>query len=235
MYSHKKIIFCLTQLFCCCILLAQTGTEVLKKASERYEKEDYMTFNTQYTLFLDYTTKNPHEQYKGMVLKKGKTSYFKIKDTEFVSFNDYGLKINHEKKAALIEKGRQQIEQSPLSIDSYLKGFKIVMKESSPDYYICELTPDKISQLMIAKIILYIKKSDYSINKQQFYFLEKMESEDKTGKVVQTTPRLEVVFSPRTKNAKGDDMLLKKENYFTLKNNQPVLAKRLSKYQLYQS
>lgn len=210
----------------------KTAMDVLNKAAAAYNKQAYVSYNSKYTLYLDYTTKEAYEQYNGMILKKDNINYFKINNTEFVSFKNYGVKINHDERALSIEKDLNAMEDSPLSLTTYLKGFEAKLK-SNNEFFICELKPAKISQVMFSKVIIYIKKSDYSIGKEELYFVEKMESKDAKGKIITTVPRLEIVFNPRAKNQTNDDFLISKENYFTVNNNKVVVSKRLSAYKLY--
>jgi hypothetical protein len=213
-----------------------TAMQVLKKATEVYNRQEYLSYNSKYALYLDYTSKKAYEQYNGIVLKKNNVNYFKIKNTEFVAFKDFGVKINHDEKAIVIENGSSnEIQESPLSLENYLKGFDSKLILTNPTYFICELTPPKISQIMMSKVVLYIKKSDYSIVKQSLYFIEKMENKDTKGKTIYTAPRLEISFNPRNKDSKNDDLLVNKVNYFTVKSNQIIVSKRLSAYQLFKS
>ena len=102
------------------------------------------------------------------------------------------------------------------------------------DFFICELTPiGKISQTMLQKVIIHIKKADYSMTKQVLFLSESMQSEDVNGKVVYSIPRIEIVFNPRKKNEVADNLLVTKENYFTEKSNKIILSKRLARYQLF--
>lgn len=213
-----------------------TAMQVLKKATEAFNKQEYLSYNSSYSLYLDYTSQKKHEQYSGIVLKKNKVNYFKIKNTEFVSFKNYGIKINHDQKAIVIEnESTNEIQESPLSMDNYLKGFESKLISTNKEYFICELMPAKISQIMLSKIVVYIRKSDYGIAKQTLFFVEKMESKDSKGKTIYTTPRLEISFTPRTKNEKADNFIVAKENYFTEKGNEIIVSKRLSAYQLFKS
>lgn len=213
-----------------------TAMQVLKKATETFNKQEYLSYNSSYSLYLDYTSQKKHEQYSGIVLKKNKVNYFKIKNTEFVSFKNYGIKINHDQKAIVVEnESTNEMQESPLYMDNYLKGFESKIISTNKEYFICELTPAKISQIMLSKIVVYIRKSNYGIAKQTLFFVEKMESKDSKGKTIYTTPRLEISFTPRTKNEKADNFIVAKENYFTEKGNEIIVSKRLSAYQLFKS
>lgn len=208
-------------------------SQILKKTSEYYAKNDYLSVTTKYTLFTDYTTKIPETEYSGMIVRKGNVEYYKIYKTEFIDFKDVSLKINHEQKAVAIQRVKNANDNSPLEINQYLKGFNYKL-ESKKDEYICYLTPSaRISQIMFHKIVLYISKTDYSIKKQIFFMIEKMDSKDKNGKNKQTVPRLEVVFTARKKIPKEDAFLLNRDNYFTEKGQNITMSKKLASYQIY--
>lgn len=211
-----------------------TADEVMKKAQAVMDKQDYTTTNMSYNLFLDYNSKKVYEHYKGYFLKMGKSTYIRIKNTEFVTFEDNkGLKINHDEKAIQFMSDRNPgINESPLELTSYLKSFPTRTLSSDATYFICELKPNKISQIMFSKIILYINKNDYRIEKQLFYFVEKMEGKTPDGKTVYTIPRLEIVYSPRKRDAKNDRSLIKKGSYFTETKTEIKLVKKLSPYKL---
>lgn len=234
--NKRKIIIALFVLSIFSSLYSQekiTATQLLKKVSSIYSKNENLSFNTQYNLYLDYTTKKVYEQYRGMILKKKNVNYFKIKNTEFVAFKDYGLKISHEEKALIIEKSASTMQNSPLMLYDYNKDFSSKIIESNQNYYVCELVPAaKVSQIMLSKVLIYIKKADYTISKQVLYFIEKMESEDEKKRIKESIPRLEIVFTPRIKNEVKDNLLVKKDNYFTEKGNTIVISKRFSKYQI---
>jgi hypothetical protein len=168
------------------------------------------------------------------VLKKNDVNYFKIKNTEFAVFKKYSIKINHDQKAIVIGKNSEESQKSPLSLLSYLKGFKYKFINPNADTYECELVPaNKISQIMVGKIILSIKKTDYSLVKQTIFYVENMESKNNKGKIVQSIPRLEIIFSKKIKNDKLDNALITQSNYYTLVDTKIVVAQRLSSYKLF--
>lgn len=212
-----------------------TASQVLDKAIEVNKAKTYISYNSNYALYKDYKTTSPYETYDGVVLRKNGVNYLRIKNTEFVTFNDYGLKINHDQKAVVMEKGNSNIKELPTSVESYTKGFKSKLLPSDGQYYICELNPPKISQIMLHKVVLHIKKSDFSVAKQVLYLVEKMEVKNKSGLTEYSVPRLEISFKKREKNETKDNVLTLKANYFTQKAGQITLSKKLSKYKLFKS
>ena len=221
------------------LFVQQTETNalvILKKATETYSNKEYINYSTTYNLYVDYKAKKVYEHYFGIVQKDKNVNYFKVKNTEFIVFKKYSVKINHDQKAMIIGDNNKQIQQSPMSLLGYLKGFKYKLINTNLDTYDIELVPaNKISQLMLGKVILSIKKSDFSLVKQTVFYIEKMESKDEKGKIVQTIPRLEIVFKKRISSEAQDNLVLKQENYFTEINNKIVVSKKLSKYKLFKS
>ena len=213
-----------------------TVAEVLSKTEAALKNNKYITFNTKYTMYSDYTSNKIYEQYSGVFLKKETASYVKIKNTEFIAFDNYGLKINNDEKALQIRKDAGAVfEESPLSVTSFLKVFENKTMKTDNEYYICELKPGKISQVMLSKVVIYVRKSDFSITKQLLYYVEKMESKDKNGKKIFTVPRLEITFSTRVKDIKKDDLLLNKDTYFTINKNDITVSKRFAGYKIFKA
>lgn len=213
-----------------------TPLQILKKATEIYSSQEYINYSTTYNLYLDYKSKKVHDQYTGIVIKENNINYFKIKNTEFIIFKKHSVKVNHDQKAMIISDNTKQAQQSPMSLLGYLKGFNYKLINENSETYDVELIPaSKISQIMLGKVILSIKKSDFSLAKQTIYYIENMESKDPSGKIVQSIPRLEIIYVKRNSSTAQDKLLLNQENYFSENNNKIVVVGRLSKYKLFKS
>lgn len=208
-----------------------SAEEVVRKATAKYESEQYISVNTLYRLYPDYKSKKIHEEYSGMALKKNGVYYTKIKNTEFVTFKKYSLKISHEEKAAIVYK--IEVPESPISILTTLKDFKVTLDDSNAAFFICEFVPKKVTQVMITKLKLHIAKDDYRILKQEVFTLERMEVEDSKGNLIRSTPRIEVLYSPRKKLGRADDALVNPQNYFSETSSGIVPARRLKNYTFY--
>ncbi|MEZ0131125.1 hypothetical protein AB9T88_15690, partial [Flavobacterium sp. LBUM151] len=80
-----------------------TAQQIINNASEAFNDASYINTNSSYNLYENYTSKKVYRHYTGIVLKKNNVNYFKIKNTEFLSFKNIGIKINHDQKAIIIE------------------------------------------------------------------------------------------------------------------------------------
>jgi len=206
---------------------ANPAAAVLRKASEKYQDGSYYTYNAKYTMYADYTSNKIIEDYSGFLLKKDSVYYSKIKNTEQVGFGDYAVKVSKDEQAILIAKNHEQKDML-WGINSYLKDCNIVFTGNDKVYWICEITPSKITQVGFSKILIYINKLDYSVLKQKMYFLNETMNRSKA-----TRPRLEVVYSARAKNIKTDNFLVDEKNYFTRTGADIKVANRFRGYKLY--
>ncbi len=206
--------------------------EILKKSTASLESSSTVSMTSNYKLYAGHNSKILVEEYSGLVLKKESTTYFKIGNTEFVSFGKNSMKISHDQKAIAMDYNNKT-EVSPLSLGSYMKGFSTKLIED-PTFYICELKPASISQFMFSKVLLYISKKDYSIAKQVLFFVEQAQRTDTNDTLVTYLPRLEIVFKPRPTSV-SDGNRLRRETYYSEVNKKVVLSERLATYRLFQS
>lgn len=217
--------------FCLFLSLAMYAQEknesveqIINKASQTFNAKEYFTYNINYKLFSDYTSKKATDAYDGFLLKKDNVYYYKIKNTEFIGFREYSVKVSNDEKAILI--GKKGKDDFPLNLNTYLKAFKSKLIKSDNATWICELVPDKVSQIMFSKIIMAINKKDYSVSKQVLYFLN-------TSPEDSNAQRLEITFTPRNKDLPKDNALVDQSKYFIKSGSTIKVAPRLKEYQLY--
>lgn len=201
-----------------------TAESIVKKVSDKYIEAKYFSYMADYTMYEDYTSKKVIQTYSGNMLKNNGVFYSKIKSTEIVGFKGYSVKVNHEERAIMISKTDQ--EQIPFDIKSYLSGFKSTLK-SDKTYWICEFVPAGLTQVMLSKVVVYIKKSDYSIAMQKLYYVNSIESKGK-----KSIPRMEITYLV-AKKTENDNLVTTERNYFTRVGNDIKVAKRFKDYKLY--
>lgn len=209
----------------------QTAEQIVRKSTEAYLSKDYITQTVVYNSYNDYTTTKPDESHTGVIIKKGNSHYAKISTMEMISTGLYGIQINHDLHTVIIAKGATTNKQGILQLVDYLKGFKGSVKQTS-DYYICEFVPPVITQIMINKVVLKIKKSDYSLQSQTYYYTEEKETKDEKGAYHYAQPRLEIRYQPRKEQQAADEKLMQSHTYFTVKDQKIKLASQYQKYEL---
>lgn len=206
---------------------AQTAKQILKKASEKLQSDAYFSAFTKYSLYPDHKSSKAKEEYSGMILKKNGIYYYKIKNTEFVGFKDYAVKVSKDEKAMQIEKSAENT--FPINIESLLKGYDLKLTGNDKAYWICEITPPKVSQSAFSKMTVFIRRKDYSIAAQKIYFFGSVQDDR-----IVPGQRLEAVFSER-KPSQLDAFLVNEKNYFTRSGKEIKPAERFKGYKLYKT
>lgn len=210
----------------------ETVQSLIKKAGDAYNSKNYFSYTIMCRMYRNHQADVASENYQGILLKKNGVYYYKIKDIEFLNFTDSSIKISNSEKAFVI--GEAQSPVNPLTSIANLKGFTTKLKQNKQEW-ICELVPAKLSQMMISKMLVYINKADYSITRQETYFLQGVPKKDAKGKTVMELPKMEVDFVPRPKQPEKDDWLVNKSHYFSMKGTKVILSKKFSAYKLYKS
>jgi hypothetical protein len=228
MRLKKKLYFIGIQLFLTVSFAQTTQTveNVIKKAAEKFKTEKYFTYNIKYNIYNDQNSNVVNYTYSGFLLKKNDIMYYKIKNTEFVQFKDYSVKVSKDEKA--IQVSKDENAQMPMDLSQFLKGFNYKFIGNDKTNWICELVPAKVSQIMFSKIVIYINKQNYSVSKQVLYFLNPIEENKKKAK-----PKTEIIFSTRNKNQASDNFLIDEKNYFIRSNKDIKVASRFKEYELY--
>lgn len=231
-HSAKRFLL-IVILFGTAIAQAQeTAASLIKKATDAYNGKSYFSYTIACKMYKTHEADAASEFYQGVLLKKNGVYYYKVKDFEFLNFADASMKISNAEKAVII--GPAQSPVNPLTSIANLKEFNTKVRQNKTDW-ICELVPGKISQMPISKMLIYIDKKDYSIKKQETYFLQGVQKKDKKGKSIIEMPRMEVEFLPRAKQPAKDDLLVDKGQYFKMTGTKITLSKKLSAYKLYKS
>lgn len=207
---------------------AETVEAVIKKASQKFKTEQYLTYNIKYSLYNNQESNVVNESYTGIFLKKNDVLYYKIKNTEFIGFSEYSVKINKDERAMIIAKGANN--EVPLDLNNFLKGFKYKFIGNDKTNYICELIPNKVTQFMFSKVLLYINKQNFNVYKQVLFYVNPTDETNTASK-----PKMEIIFTPRARNEVSDNFLVDEKNYFIKINKEIKAASRFKDYKLYKA
>ena len=203
----------------------EDANSIVKEVSKQYNATKNYSYTMSYNFFESYTSNKVFESFNGLLIKNDKTIYFKLKDTEFLTFEDVSIKINNDEKALLM--GKNIKSDSPLNLDDYLKVFNSKIVKSDASSWTIELLTKMTSQIMFNKIVFVVSKKNYVITKQILYFLNPSD-EDKMSK-----PRLEIVFNPIKRDVRKEEALLSKSSYFISRDKDIKLAKKYNDYKIY--
>lgn len=211
-----------------------TAKFLFQKSSEVYAQEKEYAFISHYQMYKNYDSNVVVESYDGEILKYNKQMYFRIKDFEFINFNDMGIQVSKSEKAILVHRQIQKTNLlSPLNLEKYINGY-IIKVTSINDSWVCYLTPAKGSQVMANKIVVYIKKSDYTITKQEIYMLPQFQYGNATSRKGLEAPKMMVTFKKRPINPVKDQERTIKMSYVTGTGKQLQVSKRYAGYKLIQ-
>lgn len=169
--------------------------DIIKKSHDMYTNLDRYSFETNYKSFGSYDDTEVLENYNGKMIRKDKQVYLRTNNTIFLNSQDKNLKIYGDEKVIEAYKAVKQdaIKQSPIFITEMLKQYKHKDFEESTKHFICTLQAGYITQMPYGKIIIYINKKTYAIEKQIFYMLAKLPYvSNKTGERKTGNPRIEI-------------------------------------------
>lgn len=200
-----------------------TVEEVFDKVEKKYKSEKSYCYQSQYNFYNTATATKPVDSYTGTIYKNNAVSYQQIKDTEFASFGANNILINHQEK--IVQIGKVENNNSPIALKSFLKLFPDYSLKQDKTYYICELKSGKYSQVSMDKLIIYINKADYSLVKQNFYFMGEKDFMIKDKKIKIKNPKLEVHYK---KNPKCPE--IKQQDFFTVKDKKFIVTPKLKDY-----
>lgn len=230
----RSLIFC-SLMFIQCICAQEkvpTAKLLFQKSGETYSINKQYAFMSQYQMFKSYTSPTVTESYDGEIVKYNNQMYFRIKDFEFINFQDVGIQVSQSEKAILVYKQLNRTNLlSPINLEKYINGYVIKVK-STNDFWVCHLTPAKGSQIMVHEIVVYLNKTDYTIVKQEIYMLAA--KSNMTSKKVVEAPKMVVTFKKRAINSVKDQVHTIKTSYITGTGKKLYVSKRYAGYKLIQ-
>lgn len=205
---------------------------ILKRSLLVYQKKEGVHIETTYSLFENHKSIKTLEQYKSVVLKKGKTSYNRLPDMELFISEKTSLTIDHEERNILVSSSNEN-PPDPYSTEQLLKALKFFPKQTLKEVdgtWICTFETEKVTLSQYSKVVFYIKKSSYEITKQVLYFLRQFEHFDSKKQPIYTNPRLEITFKSQPLTAKEAAQFLDVNTFVTTKQGRMYPAKKFKDY-----
>ncbi|MEM9337182.1 MAG: hypothetical protein AAGA66_00515 [Bacteroidota bacterium] len=171
---------------------------LIQQVAEKYQQAEAYEIQTTYRMFRGFSGNQVTESYTGSVSKRGDFVRFSMLETEIVQEGSTQLIIDHATRqmvhATVSEKA---IASNPVNIVQYLKVFDKRSVYEKNGMLVCELAGSQLSPDMpYGKVVFYIEKAHYRIQKQVLYFSQMIPFVDGTSKERQLdVGRLEIDFS----------------------------------------
>lgn len=232
MYLYSKSLICFF-LFSYSICISQTKpniTKIFDLVEKHYEKKESYSYKMNYSFYEKENDKKAIESFQGLVLKYGNIKYQKLNNVEFIDFGDKNVMLNHDDK--LLQISKIENNNSPILIKTFLNLFPTHEVVEQDSRFICTLSSKNISQTNISKVVIYINKKDYSLEKEEFVYFGKKEVSTQNKTTTINSPKLEILFLPRKIDDANDKELIKKANYYYSQGDKIVPSNKYKTYKL---
>ena len=203
------------------------------KVQKAYEKNTAFNFRLDYKLFATYTSAKVTEQYGGIFVRNGVSSYTKIGMTEFLRTAAVSIKVDNESKLMQVSRAAEQAAgDAPYNLSAFLNNFKKFEIRSEGNIWVCILTGPEVSLIPYGKVIVHVAMKDYRILKQEFYLLQANSYSNEKGQKKTAYPRLEISFSGFQVGSGNFDAVFKPDYFFRQKNKSLFPSKNYTGYKI---
>lgn len=215
---------------------SQTVKEILTNVQNKVTNSNFKV-NLKYQLFKGVESKKILESFNGIYIKKETNYYNKVKNTETIIGTDFLIKINHDQKAMIYDKFKKgnNDPNNMLNITALLKNFENPKVTDLGNRWKCEMIAVEYSQMPYSKIVMYINKEDYNINKQVLFLTSLMNFSDDGSKNDFNIPRLEIEYTNYSKPTKQDDYFFVKSQYIDITKSKVVPSTKYKAYEIINS
>ncbi len=172
--------------------------EVLSKVTDLYKTKPNYQIQFEFNFKRGTALKSAYA-YKGILEKREGITKLSLLDTEVLSFPQAHLTINHTNKTILFRKSTKAIVGSPVDISTFLEYFEIKAFKAVQTQWICELkVMSKDHQTPYHKVVLYIDKESYTLEKQELFFANKMPFQTEEGTTIYDKAQLDILCKHST-------------------------------------
>lgn len=204
--------------------------EVITKAEQHYATAKQYSYDLDYCFYKNGFSSAIVDRYSGLLIKKDGVIYQKVNAAQSVNFSDCLVTLNPVDKVLFVSKKGNKTP--PVVLKQFLKMSKGTKLTGTKEHWICELTAGKEQRKEFTKIVIYVNKKDFSLNRQIFYTEGAQEIEKENKLILLKNPRLEILYSANSKAMAKYAPVLSKSYYFSTKNNKIIPSKRFQKYKL---
>ena len=206
--------------------------QILEKVADHYASSDAYEVEVSYNMYKGLAGNKITESYTGLMIKQGDFSKFQVLNSEIIQFPKVQLVIDNETKQVMYtQNNTDALKNSPLNVKSFLEYFDKTSVVENGNLIVCEMVPTRIiSEFPYGKVVLYINKNNYRLEKQELFFSNLLPYVDDDGSRVNDYGRLIINFTH--KEAK-DKTVNKLSDYISFSsNNEATLTKKYTNYNL---
>lgn len=225
-------------LFCISLIFSQESdkkkiTEIFNKSSQKYTNATICKISMTYDLFPTHKSKTSIESYNGVVIKKNDEQYSKIGATEFISLSTCQIKIDGENKLIQYnEQDKKENKKDIIGVNDYLKNFSKFELSNNEKEWICSLSTPSFSMIPYSKVVIYIKKTDYTVSKQILYLITNQKYKTKEGSIKEDYPRIEIKFNEFITKDIDFGNLFQLQNYLTINKSKVSPSNKYKGYKI---
>lgn len=229
----KKRSFLVFFFFCFSVVGLSQSTETVEhvfiKLNEKYGRSNNYSLTTSYRLYKGHDSGILSEHYIGRLYHSNEGTYQKVKNTEYISTDNYSLKVNHDEKAMVLDKGinRSFFEE----YNSALKACSSFELEEKTNNWIVSLFFYGPSNLPFYKLTITVNKSSYDLKEINIYYSSKVDFDPSFESSDWAKPHLKIKFNATTQSDINSS-IFDKENYYRITSGKLTLNSRYSAYQL---
>ena len=174
-YKYSLVLIVLVNSMTSFVNAQQTDVKkIMNKVADIYEDKQQYHIAITYDMHRGLKGNNITESYEGEMIKNGAYSNFQALNSEVIQFPKEQLIIEHDTKNITYIKMKGHTlagSASPIDMTGFLTHYdktKVVEKNGK---FICELVSTKQNiQIPYSKVVLYINKENYHIEKQELFF-----------------------------------------------------------------
>ncbi|WP_298320823.1 hypothetical protein [uncultured Aquimarina sp.] len=205
--------------------------KILENVALFYKNTAQYQIDVTYNMHRGFTGNNITESYTGEMVKNGDFSKFKVLNSEIIYFSDDQLTISHtDKTIAYSKKTGTSVSSSPVEIEGFLKFYDQIAITEKNGQLKCEMVSSKYNPSNpYGKVIIYINKDKYYIEKQELFFAESIPFVDeKNNERESDVGRLVILLKQKSLE---DQTRVTLQDYFTFSSGKKVILS--SKYSEY--
>ena len=223
----------LVLLLCSGMAWSQNAAEVLYRAGNFFRNQSTYRMNLSYQLYKSHDATDVVEHYQGMTLKKEGNHYSKVKNTEMVVTDDWGVTISNEERLIVLQTGADRpVTGKELDLDLIKEyGEKLYMTREGNEFHVTIIFNEKAGA-SLEKMMVRVDTNTWFINGVTYYYGYVHDFSTVYNKQEMSTPRLEVLFFDYTDTVTIEKDWFEASRYFKKVKGTYVSGSKYNNYEI---